>query len=256
MSRTHMVPFCLLVFLIPALAGSAQSISPKTTWVAPPHSASSVISAHELQIPQRARDAFTKGVKGFAAKDSVESVREFQKAIQLFPGYYEAYEKLGVAELDLKQWDSAESAFRKSIELSSGRYPPASFRLGLILSTVRNQFAEAESAVRTGLAMDPEDVTGNFVLGWVLYSTGRLEEAEKSAREAILIQPDFVGARLLLARIQLREGKFSSVVGDLDAFLANDITSPWDAEVRELRTEALRALSRDKADSEIVEASH
>lgn len=141
-----------------------------------------------------------------------EAFPEFQKAIKAFPGYYEAYVKLGAAELDLKQWDAAESAFRKSVELSGGRYAPANFGLGLILATVTKQFTQAEAIVRAGLELEPTDVTGNFVLDWVLYSTDRLEEAEGSASEAILSGPNFAGPRLLLAQIHLRENQYSAVV--------------------------------------------
>jgi tetratricopeptide (TPR) repeat protein len=137
MIRSRVVPFCLLVLLIPPLAYSAQSKSPS----------SAVTSVHELQIPEKARNACNKGTERFAAKDAAGSIPEFQKAIKAFPGYYEAYAKLGAAELDLEQWGAAESAFRKSMELSEGRYAPADFGLGLILATVTKKFAEAEAAV-------------------------------------------------------------------------------------------------------------
>ena len=113
----------------------------------PVNPSSAVTSVHELQIPEKARNACNKGTERLAAKDAAGSIPEFQKAIEAFPGYYEAYAKLGAAELDLEQWSAAESAFRKSMELSEGRYAPADFGLGLILATVTKKFAEAEAAV-------------------------------------------------------------------------------------------------------------
>src|SRR5208283_2360686 len=132
-----------------------------------------------LQIPEKARKACEKGTKRFALKDPAGSIPEFQKAIREFPAYYEAYAKMGAAELDLEQWTDAESAFRKAIELSDGHYAPADFGLGLILATVNKKFADAEAVVRAGLENAPKDVTGHFVLAWVLYSTARFQEAEE-----------------------------------------------------------------------------
>jgi tetratricopeptide (TPR) repeat protein len=204
-------------------------------------------SVHELQIPEKALEACNRGTQRFASKDSAGSVVEFQKAIKLFPKYYEAYAKMGAANLDLNNWKGAGSAFRKSIELSDGQYAPADFGLGLILATVQNQSAEAEKVIRAGLLLDPRDVTGHFALAWVLYSTARLREAEKSATEAVAFAPNFAGARLLLGQIHMAEKNFAATVRDLDAYLSTGAETPLDAKVRQVREQALRAISASVA---------
>jgi tetratricopeptide (TPR) repeat protein len=255
MNRSLVVPYCLIVFLIsPAVsfaqpqnfssASSASNLPPAT------------VSVHELQIPEKARAACKKGTDRLATKDSAGSIPEFQKAIKAFPGYYEAYARLGTAEMNLQRWDDAEAAFRESIELSGGHYAPANFGLGLILATVRMQFPEAEKVVRVGLEMKPGDETGNYVLAWVLYSTSRLEEAEKVTREAISNDPSFAGARLLLAQIHIQENNPSAVVEDLDAYLALGITGPMDEKVRAVRDDALRAMANPNVNSEVAKASY
>ena len=258
MSRSILVPALLLVFLAPPLVCSAQSNNPSGNpsgaIVASPNP-SSVVSVHQLQIPEKARNACEKGTRRFAAKDAAGSIPEFQKAIKAYPDYYEAYAKLGAAELDLERWDDAELAFRKAIDLSGGQYAPADFGLGLVLATVTKQFAAAEEVVRAGLEKSPTDVTGHFVLAWVLYSTSRLQEAEENAREAITSNPNASGARLLLAQIHLQQNKFSSVVADLDAYLALGIVGPLDEKVREVRAQAMQALARGTANTQISAAN-
>ena len=129
MSRSILVPALLLVFLAPPLVCSAESNNPSGNpsgaGVASPNLSSSVVSVHQLQIPEKARNACEKGTRRFAAKDAAGSIPEFQKAIKAYPDYYEAYAKLGAAELDLEHWGDAESAFRKAIDLSGGEYAPA-----------------------------------------------------------------------------------------------------------------------------------
>lgn len=262
MSRSGVTLFCLLVVLIPPLACRGQSSNPFAAGGAAPNpssaaptGSSAVISVHELQIPEKARKACEKGRKIFAAKDPAGSIPEFQKAIKAFPDYYEAYANLGAAELDLSQWADAEAAFRKAIDLSGGQYAPADFGLGLILATVTKQFAAAEAVVREGLAKSPADVTGHFVLAWVLYSSARLKEAEDSVRQALVDNPNAGAARLLLAQIHIQESNFSAVVDDLNAYLSLGIAGPMDEKVRIARAQALRALGKTDADAPISAAN-
>jgi tetratricopeptide (TPR) repeat protein len=257
MSRSVLVAAFLLAFLALPLVCLAQSNTssgnPAGAGVASP--TSSVVSVHQLQIPEKARKDCEKGTRRFAAKDAAGSIPEFQKAIKAYPDYYEAYAKLGAAELDLEHWGNAESAFRKAIDLSGGQYAPADFGLGLVLATVTKQFAAAEEIVRAGLEKAPTDVTGHFVLAWVLYSTSRLQEAEENARQAITSNPNASGARLLLAQIHLQQNKFSSVVADLDAYLALGIVGPLDEKVREVRAQAMQALGQGAASTQISAAN-
>jgi len=205
-----------------------------------------VISVDDLRIPEKALAACRKGTQLFTAKDSAGSIAEFQKAIKVFPGYYEAYAKLGAAELDLDHWEHAESDFRKSLDLSEGRYAPADFGLALILATVEKRFAAAESVVRDGLAQDPSDVSGRFVLAWVLYSTARLGEAEQNALQALGSAPKFAGAQLLLAQIHLGEHNLPAAIDDMNTYLSFGPDSPLYAEVQKVRAQALHELSLQK----------
>lgn len=253
MTGLRRISYCLigLSILIPPIESSAQSRQPKENLVAQTFrclsSPAGLTSVHELQIPEKALEACNRGTQKFAAKDSPGSIVEFQKAIKVFPSYYEAYAKMGAADLDVDNWKDAESAFSKSIELSAGQYAPADFGLGLILATVNNQFADAEEVIRRGLTIDPKDVTGHFVLAWVLYSTSRLREAEKSASEAVVFAPDFLGARLLLGQIHMAEKNFAAAVTDMNTYLRMGVETPLDAKVRLARDEALHAISAGKA---------
>jgi Flp pilus assembly protein TadD len=167
-----------------------------------------MVSVRELKIPEKACKAFHKGGQHLAARDSAGSIPEFRHAIAVFPDYYEAYYKLGIAELDLQHADNAEAAFRKSIELSGGRYAPPHSGLSLMLC-IEERLGEAESLARAGVDLDPADATGHYALASVLYTTSRLPEAEKSARQAVISRPNFVEAYLLLAEIHLRQSNAS-----------------------------------------------
>jgi tetratricopeptide (TPR) repeat protein len=244
MSCSRVIPFCFLALSVLPSVGSAQS---KTGERSPLGYTAAVISVHELSVPDKARDAFNRGVRRLNAKDWAGSVPEFQRAIKSFPGFYEAYDMLGVAQLAMQSWADAESSFRKSLDLSLGQYAAPHFGLGLILCIHYQQFAEAEETVRDGLDLDPVDASGHFALAWVLYSVGRLPEAEQSAHEAVRYKPAFAQPYLLLAEIHLRQHSSAAAIQDLDAYLKLDPDSPRSARAKAALAAAQRALARETA---------
>ena len=119
-----------------------------------------------------------------AKKDPAGSLPHFQRAISEYAGYYEAYDRIGAAELKLWHVPEAEQAFRKSIEVSGGQFAHPLLALGAILDEQKN-FAEAESVIRKGLDLDHDSWKGHFYLALALFGSNRMEEAEKSVREAL-----------------------------------------------------------------------
>jgi tetratricopeptide (TPR) repeat protein len=239
-----------LCFFLPS-PGAAQ-LPPKTSSPATDHASDQIsanrVSAHELQIPPKAREAFNKGTELLAAKESAASIEEFQRAIKIFPEFYEAYYKIGLADLNLRHYAEAQTALETSIDLSKGRYAPSQFGLGVALCA-QKRFSEAEDAARAGLDQYPDDAAGHFTMAWILFSAQRLQEAEKSARRAVLYNANLEGAYLLLAQIHLRLNDLSAVAADLDAYLRLDPAGSYSAEARAVRMQAQRVLAKQQQQS-------
>src|ERR1700693_466284 len=175
-------------------------------------------SVRELSIPPKALHAFEQGIELLAKKDPAGSLAHFQRAILEYSGYYEAYDRIGAAELKLWRLPEAEQAFRKSIDLSGGQYAHPLLALGAILAD-REKFAEAESVIHKGLDLYPESRTGHYYLALALFGLNRLVEAENSVHEALRRKTDFPEAYLLLADIHSREKDYQSLLNDLDEYL-------------------------------------
>ncbi len=148
---------------------------------------------------------------------------------------------MGAADLKLWRIPEAEQAFRKSIELSGGRYAHPLIALGAILDDEK-KFAEAETVIRKGLDLNPDSWTGQYYLGLALAGLNRLEEAEKSALEALRQKTDFPEAHLLLADIHGREKDFRALVNDLNEYLRLAPDGPASARAKALRESARRIL--------------
>jgi tetratricopeptide (TPR) repeat protein len=232
----------------PGAAQSASSTNPAAQDQAADQISTNRVSAHELQIPPKAREAFNKGTELLAAKDSTSSIEEFQRAIKIFPEFYEAYYKIGLADLNLRDYVEAQAAFETSIDLSKGRYAPSQFGLGVALCA-QKRFSEAEDAARAGLDQYPDDAAGHFTMAWILFTAHRLPEAEKSARQAVLYNANLATAYLLLAQIHLQLNDLSAVAADLDAYLRLDPTGSHGAEARAVRMQAQRVLAKQQRQS-------
>lgn len=202
------------------------------------------ISVRELKIPAKAREEYQRGIASLIKQDAAASVAHLNKAIQIFPGYYEAYYHVGVAETRLNHKDEAMDAFQKAIDVSGGRYALAQFAYGLLLSD-RGKLEEGERIIRSGLETDPNSPEGHFFLAISLYTMNRLDEAEKSTREALVRRPNFVNAYLVLSDIHAKRSEYTLQLQDIDSFLKLAPSAPQAQRIREIRevVERLAAAS-------------
>ena len=199
------------------------------------------VSVRDLKIPGKARNEFRKGLECMAKKDPAGSLSHFTKATQAFPDYYEAYYHAGLMETKLGHRDEAMQDFQRAIDLSGGRYAWADFGMGYLLYQ-EGKPGEAEAIVRRGLEVDGDSPDGYALLGMALLRLNRVEEAENSARAALLRKPDFAEAYLVLADVYARRRNFREQLQDLDAYLQLDPTGPASTRVHQAREVALRML--------------
>jgi tetratricopeptide (TPR) repeat protein len=217
------------------LISSAQSLD-----------SSSVVSVRKPRIPRKALQAFEHGIDLLAKNDAAGSLPHFQLAVAEFPSYYEAYYKIGVADIKLWRIADAEQAFRKSIELSGGHYSKSLLALGAVLD-LQDRYTEAEGVIRKGLGLDPTSWSGHFCLGWALFGLNRLDEAEKCVREALREKTNSREAIRLLINIHAREKDYIALVNDLDEYLKLDPDSPTGIGIRAFRDRLQRTLFESRS---------
>src|SRR5260370_20566566 len=94
----------------------------------------STISVHELSMPAKAREFMDSGKKKlYQDKNSTGGLADFQQAISIAPGYYEAYYQTGMDYLALENRGEAEKNFQKSVEVSGDKYGEADVGVGTLL---------------------------------------------------------------------------------------------------------------------------
>lgn len=200
------------------------------------------VSAHELSMPQRARELMASGERKFYGEKNPErALRDFQFAVSSAPAYYEAWHQIGLVYLSLRKPAEAERNFRKSVELSHGGYADADIALSSLLLD-RGDTTNGEPLLQHGLALNPGSWMGQYLLGRLQLSRGDLRAALQSARQATRLAPDKPLPHRLLAILYLQQKDYSALVEELDTYIALDPNSPAGIRAKELRGQAQQAL--------------
>ena len=189
-------------------------------------SSNHAVSVRELQISSKARDNFQRGLERLLKNDAEGSLKHFAAAIEAAPNYSDAFYHRGVAEAQLRRNESALSSFQAAIDLSEGHDPRAEFGYGLILCRMGNAI-EAERVVRHGLQTDPNAPDGHIVFAPILMKLNRVDEAERSAQQALLLnQPSSAKAHLILADIRGARHDFEGQENELNEYLKSYPDTP------------------------------
>ena len=200
------------------------------------------VTARELSIPRKAHEDMQKGLDLLYGKSDYRgSIKQFERAIQEYPDYYEAHTQIGVAYLHLENTAGAEQSLRKSMELSQQRYVDAFFWLATLLSD-SGRFAEAEPVARKGVELDPNSWQANAELARALLGLNRAIEAEKSALAASKLRPQNAMLYLILANIHGQLQNDPALLEDLNNYLKLAPTGPLADQARAQRKQLQEEL--------------
>lgn len=194
-----------------------------------------VISARELSLPKKAREAFEKGRERLLEKhDPQGSLAHLNRATKELPDYYEAFHLLGVAYAHLGRMEDSETAYQQSIELSKSKFAPALVSLAAMLCDQR-RFAEAERFAREGVKVDPQGWLGHYHLARSLVGLSQLGEAEEHLDEAAKRNKEYADIHLVYANIFMRTKNDAGLLKHLEEYLRLSPDGPAVGAVRKMR---------------------
>jgi len=205
---------------------------------APESSPGTTVSAASLSIPAGARKEFEEGQSWLRKNDTPKALKHFQRAIQLYPGFAQAYAMLGLVYLQQKQTQDAEAALAKAIALDSHLALPRTL-LGK-LEFERRNFGRAEELLLESSRLDPGAWETKFELGRVYYNLGKLDKALEFARGAQSNSRASTLTHLLLVDIYLRKGDKSGALQELEEFARADPKSSLTPRVQQKIAELRR----------------
>ena len=199
------------------------------------------VSVKDLTIPEAARMEFNKGEEAMRAKNADESVKHFQRAIKLYAPYPQAYRLLGDAYGEKQQWPEAESALKKSIELQPD-LAPAYFDLGALRNQTKN-YPGAEEALKKGLELTPDATVGKYELAKTYWGMGRWQDAAPFAADTVKALPDLAAAHVLLANIRLKQRDATGALQEYQEYLRIEPQGTMAPQVRDMIEKIQKALA-------------
>jgi Flp pilus assembly protein TadD len=154
-----------------------------------------------------------------------DSLSLWRRAVYYSPNSWSTHYNLGLAYLNLKQFDNARNELSQAAQLNH-REPTVFNNLALAEAGLGNK-TEAINNVRIALALDPQLVEAHNNLGAFLFDQGAYAEAEKEFRAVLDLDPSSVSARFNLGRTLAARGYHASAIAAFEAVLK---VQPKDAE--------------------------
>ena len=207
----------------------------------PPADSADSVSVKDLAIPDAARLEFSKGEEAMRAKNADESVKHFQKAIKLYDAYPQAYRMLGDAFVEKQQWPEAETALKKSIELQPD-LAPAYFDLGALRNQTKN-YSGAEETLKKGLDLTPDATVGKYELAKTYWALSRWQDAAPLATDTVKALPDLAAAHVLLANIRLKLRDAPGALHEYQEYLRIEPQGTMAPQVRDMVDKLQKALA-------------
>jgi len=167
-------------------------------------------------------------------------------AVELDHTLGEAYASLGLVHRNRLEWDAADAAFRRSIDLNPG-YASAHHWYASHLSQ-RGKLADALRELDTAALLDPLSANIRGERAMVLLIARRYDEAIAAAEQALQLDGRLVRPRVVIARAFGMQRAFDRAFAAMDGAAA---INARDDEVR-VYTACLLALSGRAADARAI----
>lgn len=156
----------------------------------------------DARVPASARAEFNRGREALANKNPREAISHLQRAIDGYPDFFEAQMLLGTAYMDLREWDHAEAAFQRGLQIK-GDNATVLMALGEALWR-EGRFDEAERALVDGLKLEEKNWHGYFTLARLYWEKNDVMKAAPAIGHTLQLKPDFAEAHLLAGNILLK----------------------------------------------------
>lgn len=164
--------------------------------------ASPGVDVIDARIPPNARQEYARGREALAKKGDKDAVAHFQKAISIYPEFFEAHLLLGTAFVDLREWEHAESEFLSALAIKPDN-PAAMLALGEVYWREK-RYDEAEKILIEGLKLEEKNWHGHFTLSRLYWDKADVMKAGPEIGRTLQLKPEFAEAHLLAGNILLR----------------------------------------------------
>jgi len=193
------------------------------------------VSATPYKAPKDARRAYEKGLEAEKNGKLADARQYFEKAVEIYPKYANAWFQLGAVLQSLSQKESARTAYTHATAIDTKFLPPYLSLASMAFDA--QSWTEVLSLTNHVLNLDPLQYAN--VTGYILdldqqdyakayfynsaanFQLNRIEAAEKSGLQAerMDMHPHFPQLHLLLAEIFARRNNYANAISEIKFYL-------------------------------------
>lgn len=185
-------------------------------------------------IPENAQKIFEKAVSDLDGNRVEIGVEELKNALELFPTYFLALERLGIVYISQQKYENAREVLSKAVTVN-----PRSFNSWYGLSYANyalKQPGVAVEAAQKAISFNPNSVEALLLLGISLRQSKQYQEAEKTLKQAGKIakgkSPDVHWNLALLYAHNLK--RYKDAADELELYLKTQPNTENEENIRKL----------------------
>jgi len=192
-----------------------------------------MVSAHELQIPRKARRQVEKGDAALQDGKLEQAKKHYLRATEIYPQFEEAENKLGVVLMQEGNRTEGKAAFERALAVNS-RYAPAQLNLAKIAFDEK-RFNDSYLLAKQALSTEPLNPGALFVAAEASFFKGEYGETVGYTRtlHSLPHQP-FSLAHFLAAKSLEIQQQPQAAMMEYQTFLQEDPNDPNAKRAREL----------------------
>lgn len=174
-------------------------------------------NAEGFRLFERGRGLLQNGSN---PEDTDSAIAQFQQALEIDPGYADAYASLGMSYLQKYQTEKKPELVTQSRDQCSkatilnAHLAAANVCLGNVQLTT-GDYEQAASSFKMAIAKDPQQEDAYRLLATVYEHMGRTEDAEETYKKAIAIRPQYAIGYSRLGLLYSRETRYGLAAQEL-----------------------------------------
>jgi len=186
----------------------------------------------DARVPTTAAKEFESGRAALRQKKLKEGIDHLRKAVEQYPGYFEAHLLLGTTYMEAREWENAAHSLNRALQL----YPDSALAL-FSLGEVRRQqkqYSDAEAVLLSGLKLDDNSWQGHFTLGRVYLARDEFMKAAPHIGRTLQLKPELPEGHLLAGNILLRVNQQVRAQAEFEEYLRLAPKGKFASQAREL----------------------
>lgn len=198
----------------------------------------------DARVPAPARDEFAKARAALLDKKASDALPHLEKAVLIYPDFFEAHLLLGTTHMKLRQWEKAESTLNRALEIKPDN-PAALLSLGEVYWRQKRS-DEAEKTLLEGLKLDDKAWQGYFTLTRLYWELGNIAKAGPAVGRTLQLKPDFAEAHLMAGNILLKVNQPERALTEYQEYLRLAPKGEFAGQTKELIAKLSKAVAENK----------